>query len=253
MAIRKPKTAAIPDRPVGLLGRLPSQFPGTLCDLTYYAAGPLPKAPATVKVPAVKEWGMLANDVVGDCGVASLEHVFMADAIITDRKETDATAAQAKDFYFTYTGGQDSGVVLSQYLSYVRTHGYFGRSVNAFAPVSIRDIPTLQTAVNMFGAAYTGITVTAAMQQAFSTHQPWTTTTAEGQILGGHAVPIVGYDDAFLYAVTWGGVQAITYSAWSRISSEAWCVITGEFVEAKGDWRGFNLAALNEDLDRLAA
>lgn len=251
MPLRNKK--ALVDRPVGLLGRLPSQFPGTLYDLTHYVAGTLPKPPPSVAVPTVSDWGMLSNDVVGDCGVASWEHCLMADAAITHATETQATAAQAKDYYFTYTGGQDSGVVLSRFLSYVRQHGYFGKTLSAYAPVAVHDVPTLQTCVNLYGTAYTGITVTAAMQQAFSTHQPWTAAVVnDGPIIGGHAVPIVGYDDSFLYLITWGGVQSITYSAWHSISSEAWALLTGEFVSANGDGRGVNLSALNADLDKLA-
>jgi hypothetical protein len=91
------------------------------------------------------------------------------------------------------------------------------------------------------------------MQQAFGAHQPWTTALLNEQIIGGHCVPIVGYDEQYLYAVTWGGVQAITYPAWHQIATEAWAVITGEFVARNGDGRGVSLAALRADLDRLAA
>lgn len=241
-------------RPFGKLGCLPGQVPVGLHDLTYYVAGSLPKPPPMVGVPAVTDWGMLANDVVGDCGVAGLEHVFMATASITHESEAQATAAQAKDYYFTYTDGQDSGVVLSQYLTYVRAHGYYGHAVDAFAPVAVHDIPTLQTAVFLYGAAYTGIVVTDTMQQAFATHQPWTAqVVADGQVVGGHCVPIVAYSDAFLYVITWGGIQQISYSAWHAISTEAWAILTGELVAHHGDGRGVNIKALRADLDRLAA
>jgi hypothetical protein len=238
------------DRTPGLLGRLPGQIPVGLHDLGYYAAGPLPQAPKTVECPRVGAWGMLANDIVGDCGVAGLEHGFMADAWIAREKETQADANQARDYYFTYTDGQDSGVVLSQYLAYVRQHPYYGHRIDSFAPVGVHDIPLLQTCVYLFGFAYTGIIVTTGMQQAFAAHQPWTTSEL-GAVLGGHCVPLVGYDERYLYAVTWGGIQAITYPAWHYISSEAWACLTGEFVAHNGDGRGVNLAALRADLDRL--
>ena len=66
-------------------------------------------------------------------------------------------------------------------------------------------------------------------------------------------MPLVGYDDSFLYAVTWGGIAPITYPAWHSISSEAHACITGEFVARGGDGRGVNLSALEADLDKLAA
>lgn len=240
-------------RSAGLLGRLPGKIPVGLRDLTYYVAGDLPKPPPSVAVPTVADWGMLANDTLGDCGVAGLEHGFMTDAAITDEQESEPSDAQAAAYYMTYTHDQDTGVVLSEYLAYVRKHGYYGHTVSAYAPVAVHDVPTLQTAVHMYGFTYTGIVVTAPMQQAFANHQPWTAEMLDAGVLGGHCVPIVGYDDQFLRVITWGGVQEITYSAWHLMSSEAWACITGEFVKAHGDDRGISLSALQADLNRLDA
>src|ERR1039458_3498395 len=195
------------------MGCLPAQFPGELRDLTFYVAGSLPKPPPSVAVPVVSAWEMLGNDQYGDCGVASLEHGFMADATVTKEVETEASDQQAIDYYLKYTDGQDSGVVLSQYLAYVRTNGYYERSITAYAPVAVHDVPTLQTAISLYDFVYTGISVTADMQTAFQNGQPWTTEQlVDSPVVGGHAVPLCGYDDSYLYAITWGGVQPITYS-----------------------------------------
>lgn len=238
-------------RPVGKLGRLPGRTPVGLRDLTYYSAGSLPKAPAKVDVPSVADWGMLGNDVVGDCGVAGLEHGFMADAAATGEAETFATTAQAKDFYFTYTDGRDSGVVLATFLAYVRQHGYYGHTVEAFAPVAVHDVPTLQWAIAAYDFTYCGIVVTQAMQEAFANHQPWGMATLQQAPEGGHCVAAVGYDDQFLYVVTWGQVQPVTWPAWHAMSSEAYAVLTGELVARNGDGRGISLEALRADLDHL--
>jgi hypothetical protein len=232
------------------LGRRPGTIPIGLHDLTFYAAGPLPKAPASLAVPSVAAWGMLGNNQYGDCGVAGLEHVFMAAAADTDVTGTFATDQQAISYYLTYTGGQDDGVVLSQYLAYVRQKGYYGQTLTAYAPVGVHDVPTLQTATWMYDATYTGIEVTEQMQTDFSNGQPWTMQSLDSPTLGGHCVPIVGYDNQYLYVVTWGGVQAIEYSAWHYLSSEAWAVIVGEL--SKGDGHGVLLAALQADLNKLA-
>jgi len=234
-------------------GRLAAQFPAAVSDLTHYAAGPLPKAPAKVAVPAVADWGMLGNDRYGDCGVAGLEHGFMADAAVLGLNEPPAADAQAIGYYLTYTDGADNGVVLSQYLAYVRQHGYFGHNVAAYAPVSVKDIPTLQFAVSAFDFAYTGIVVTQAMEEASADGRPWTLDDLDSPVAGGHCVPIVGYDTSYLYAVTWGTVQPIAYSAWHYIADEAWAVITGELTAANSDGRGIALPALQADLSRLEA
>ena len=231
------------------LGRLPGVIPALLHDLEFYAAGGLPKAPAKVAVPGVSTWQMLGNDQYGDCGVAGLQHVFMADAATTGTSETFATDQQAVSYYLDYTQGQDNGVVLSAYLAHVRATGYFGHSVSAYAPIKVHDVPTLQFAVWAYDAAYCGIAVTQQMQADFQAGQPWTLESLESPVVGGHCIPIVGYDSTYLYAVTWGQVQPIAYSAWHYISEEAWGVMTGEL--AKGDGHGVSIKALQADLQRL--
>lgn len=238
-------------RPFGKLGCLPGKIPVGLRDLTYYVAGDLPKAPPSVAVPHVAHWQMLGNDQYGDCGVAGLEHGFMTDAAITLEKENFADAKRTIAYYLHYTNGQDAGVVLADYLNYVRGHGFYDQRVSAYAPVAVHDIPTLQTSIYMYGFAYTGIVVTREMQMAFQAHEPWTAETCAGQVIGGHCVPLVGYDDQFLYLVTWGGVQKITYPAWHAISTEAWAIVTSEFEKAHGDGRGLSITALRHDLDKL--
>lgn len=244
------------------LGKRPALIPAGLHDLTYYAAGPLPKAPASVAVPEVADWMLLGNgpdpsctiapNGVGDCGVASYEHVAMVDALITRHPgEREPDANQAVEYYLNYTGGQDTGVVLSQFLAYVRQHGYYGQTLHSYAPVKVHDVPTLQSAIFMYGAAYCGIVVTQAMMDATQAGRPWTQADTEGQILGGHAVPAVGYDDAGLTIVTWGQTQRITWPAWHAMSDEAWALLTGEFVARNGDGRGIALDALEADLNRL--
>ena len=73
-----------------------------------------------------------------------------------------------------------------EYLAYVRKHGYYGHTVTAFAPVRMHDMATLTSAVYLYDAAYTGITVTQTMMDAFAQGEPWTLAMAQGEPLGGH-------------------------------------------------------------------
>ena len=236
------------------LGRLPGQVPVGLRDLTYYAAGPLPAAPAKVAVPSVADWDMDGNDQYGDCGVAGLNHGFMAAAADTREGESFPTADQVVSYYLNYTGGQDSGVVLSDYLGYVKGKGFYGHAVSAYAPVSVSDVNTLRFAINAYDFAYVGITVTSAMMNAAQGNAPWTWTLEEANDpdqVGGHCIPIVGYDSTWLYAVTWGNIARIAYPAWHQMGDEAWAVITGELASAYEDGHGISLAALQADLSKL--
>lgn len=240
-------------------GLNPGYKPVGLRELPFYSAGALPKAPAKVAVPAVPaasdgtKWGMDGNDQYGDCGVAGINHGFMADAAITTETEPFPDDQAIVNYYLTYTGGQDSGVVLADFLKYVKTAGFLNsHTISAYAPVAEHDIPTLHFAISTYGFSYTGITVTEAMQEAFQDGEPWTLESLESPVAGGHCIPLVGYDSKYLYAITWGAVQAIDYSAWHYMSTEAWAVITGEFASKGGDNRGVNLSALQADLSKLA-
>lgn len=239
------------DRPVGKLGCLPGAIPTGLRTLTYYVAGDLPKPPAKVETPDVGEWGMLGNDRYGDCGVAGIQHGLMADAKITSTAKHFPSEKQVIDYYLKFTRGDDSGVVLHDLLAHIRDHKFYDETIEAYAPFSINDVPTLQTAIWLYGFAYVGITVTSAMQKAFGADDPWDAKAVDGEVVGGHCVPIVGYDDQFLYCVTWGAIQRITYPAWHTMASEAWAIISGEFVGRHGNGRGVDIDALRADLNRL--
>lgn len=233
------------------LGRLPGQIPVGLKDLAHYVGGSLPKPPAEIPVPAFASWGVLGNDEYGDCGVAGLQHGMQADATVAAEHESWPDANEAVSYYLGYTGGQDTGVVLSQYLAHVRANGYYGHTVSAYAPVEVRDVPMLQSAISLYDFAYTGIVVTQPMMDAFHAGQPWRLADLESPVLGGHCVPLVGYDETGLSLVTWGKIQRVTYPAWYWMVQEAWVVIAGEL--GQGDGRGVNYDALTADLDKLAA
>jgi hypothetical protein len=241
------------------LGCLPGYIPVGLKELPFYKAGSLPKPPAKVVVPTVPAqpdgypWGMDGNDNYGDCGPAGVNHGFMAVDAILNYPETIPSDQDIVDYYLTYTGGQDSGVVLADFLAYIKQKGFFGHTIKAYAPVGVHDIPTLTFAIDAFDFAYTGITVTKAMQAAYNAGKPWDFEDLFSPVAGGHCVPLVGYDSNYLYCITWGKVQPISYVAWHFMSTEAWAVITGEFVTKNSDGRGLNLAALEADLPELAA
>jgi hypothetical protein len=236
-------------------GRLPGQVPIGLHDLTHYAAGRLPRPPAKVAVPAVADWDMDGNDQWGDCGVAAVNHGFMAAAADTRERETFPTADDVVSYYFDYTGGDDSGVVLSDFLAYVRQTGFYGHTVSAYAPVSIQNVPVLQFVIDAYDFAYVGINVTQAMMDAAQGDPPWTWTADDvaGDTIGGHCIILAGYDSSWLYGITWGAVVRIAYPAWHLMADEAWAIIGGELEHAKTDGHGISLAALTADLSKVAS
>lgn len=230
-------------------GKKAAMMPVQLRWIEHYFAGGLPKAPAKVDVPSNVEWGMDGNDQYGDCGVAGIKHGLQNAALVTSESESFPTDQQVVDYYLKYTGGQDEGVVLADFLKYVEQQKFYDHTVSAYAPVDFRNVPHLQFSIWAYTFAYTGIVVTPEMQEAFGNGQPWELDTVMGEPEGGHCIPLIGYDAKYLYAVTWGSVQPISYAAWSHIADESWAVISGEL--ANGDAHGLNLDALKDDLSKL--
>src|ERR1700683_1722620 len=69
---------------------------------------------------------------------------------------------------------------------------------------------------------------------------------------GGHAVPVVGYDERGLVCVTWGQLKRMTYQFWSAYCDEAYTLLSKDFVEEKGATPdGVNWAQLLADMQSL--
>ena len=60
-------------------------------------------------------WGMDGNNQYGDCGVAGINHGFMAaaSAVNATAKEQWPADEDIVTYYLSYTGGKDTGVVLA--------------------------------------------------------------------------------------------------------------------------------------------
>src|SRR5689334_13862246 len=93
----------------------------------------------------------------------------------------------------------DQGAVLQDVYSDWRKTGVGGHKIQVFAQVDVKNHDEVKTAVDQFGAVGLGITVTQGMMDDFQAGQAWRA--ADGETLGGHAVPIVGYDASYVYLV----------------------------------------------------
>ena len=233
------------------LGRLAARRPVGLADLAAYLNDPLPAAPPSVKAPTCN-WGMLGNDQYGDCTLAGAVHLRMANSLeYKESNETWPTTDQVVSTYLTLTHGQDAGLVEADVLHTWHTAGLFGNRIDGYAPLDHRDEDELRSCVATFGGAYLGIAVPATAQTQFGDGQPWDLTgyPADRQIVGGHCVPACGYDSDYLYVVTWGKVQKVTWRWLAVYLEEGWAVGTSELFAAAG----VDVVALRADLASLGA
>jgi len=240
------------DRKVGLLGKLPAKRPDGLHMLAFYQSNPLPKAPDKVNVPGVADWQMLGNDQYGDCTFAGIAHAKMATAQVLDLTEPVPTSDEVVNAYLSFTGNQDAGAVEADLLKFWQSNEILGGKIAAYAPTDKADQDELKSVIASYGLAYIGIQVPAVCQQQFAQRQPWalTGTPADNNIVGGHCIILVGYDEQYFYGVTWGAVQAIEWTWLQSYLEESWAIITPEIV-VKGEYGQLRLADLLADIEKL--
>ncbi|QMU77833.1 hypothetical protein GXW83_21200 [Streptacidiphilus sp. PB12-B1b] len=240
-------------RAPGRYGKLGPQFPVALRDFTAYQAVPLPTPPAAVDwATGVSDWPMDGNDEYGDCTMAAAAHMIQSWNAQTGEQDPVPADRQVVSEYLKLTGGKDTGLVESDVLKTWQRTGLWGNKVVAYAPVNVHALTAIQQTIALFGGVYAGIQVPANAQQQFQDGQPWTLVTGWQQqpIEGGHAVPLLGYDADWLYAITWGAVQQVSWDWWSTYADEAWAVLPEQYRQA-GTVNGIDLGALTADLKQV--
>ena len=240
------------ERKVGKLGRLAPARPEGLHMLAYYQNSPLPAPPASVAVPTVSNWQMLGNDKYGDCTFAGIVHAKMSTAKVLDINEQFPTTEQVVETYLKYTNGQDAGAVEADLLNYWKNNDLFGGKVAAYAPTDVADQIELKSIIAFYGLAYIGVKLPSVCEEQFQQHQPWalTGTAADQNIIGGHCIILVGYDEKYFYAITWGQVQAIEWTWLQAYMDESWAIITPEIVQ-KGQYGDLRVDELITDIEKL--
>jgi len=234
----------------GLFGKLAPRFPVGLRDFSTYS-GALPYPASTVHhEQLVKTWPMDGNDQYGDCVAAAAAHMIQSWDATTGVQLPVPTEQAVVSEYFTLTGGRDNGLVMSDTLNTWMHSGLWGNRILGYAPVKPTSQLHLKQAVNFYGAAFLGMQLPQNSMSQFDHGQPWSLVTGwqTQKIIGGHAVPALGYDANYLYVVTWGSVQKVAWDWYYVYGDEAWCVLPQNDLTAVKGMGGMNLASLKLDL-----
>lgn len=241
------------------LGRLAATRPAALKDLAVYASGVLPAPPRTVEVPKTV-YPIDGNDRYGDCTMAGVAHLL--GAWNAETRETDLVPDEQIILaeYLKLTGGQDTGLNEAEVLKAWQTDGLFGpdlggdyvpSKIAGYAPVNPKDLLQLHQAVAFYGGCYLGIECPQSAQEQFEAGEPWTYV-EDSPVEGGHCVVALGYGpNGGLHCATWGGIAVLEAGFLAHYLDEAWCILSHEFVEAKKDSLGIDLATLQADLAKV--
>lgn len=210
------------------------------------------------------DWGMLGNDVAGDCTYADGGHTLMlrtanagtiviptaADCLGAYSADTGYDQSQTDAQGNNPTDQGDDETAVCQFM--MRT-GICGHKSAGTAMVDPTNFDHIRWCVEIFGACRLGIMVGDESIDQFKAKQPWTTLATTNP--GGHDVPVVYCDADYAWVITWAGEQPIAWSlmAQPRFLSEAHAEVYPDFVRQGGTSpRGFSLAQMLANMSALS-
>ena len=209
------------------------------------------------------QWGMLANDKVGDCVICDAAHQTMLWSRIAERPLVYFNNGAVLADYSAVAGfdprdpdNTDNGTDMSQMASYRRNIGvqdaYGGRhKVDAYVSLDAGNADELAAAAYFFGAASVGVWLPDAAEDQFDNHQPWTVQPGP-RPEDGHCITCVGRkaNGNFVF-VTWGGLAEVTPNFIAAYMDEGICFLSSEMLIKNASVEGFDVARLQEFLAAL--
>lgn len=241
------------------LGKRPPRMdPRTLLMASYADDSKLPPSPSVLdRSYLIKSWGMMLNDRIGDCTCASVAHAVMLMAAANGKEfsTTDDDVLRMYEAVGGYHPGQpdtDTGADLLTVMNYWRHEGLDGHTIGAYAKATGKA--HLQLGIWLFGAISAGF----ALPLSCHDQDIWAVTdkslrgdAAQGS-WGGHAVPLIGYNQMGPVCITWGDVKQMTWDFWNAYGDEAYVPLSPDWVDGdKEAPSGFDIEQLTEDLRAL--
>jgi len=251
----------MPDHSARRLGKQPARHdPRTLQFAKYFNTGALPAPPAHEDwTKPVRNWPMMGNDTIGDCTCAAAGHLIedwtanVGDPVIPPDNSI-IQAYSAITGYNPVTHANDNGAAELDVLNFWRRTGIDNHKIQAFVALEPQNTDHIRDAVLLFGGVYIGL----ALPLSAQTQTIWTVPpggpTGQGApgSWGGHAVPVVGYDNRTLTCVTWGKLKKMTWSFWQTYCDEAYAVLSPDWINSKNFApNNFDLATLQADLQQV--
>ena len=233
--------------------------------LASYVTPALPAPPDQVDLTSkINSWGMMENDQLGDCTCAAAGHLIMEWTANAGKKTVTPTDKQivaaysAITGYNPATGANDNGAVEIDVLNYWRQSGIAGHKIGAYVALEPSNHIHIMDSVYIFEGCYIGLQLPVSAQAQVQNHQPWSVPpggpTGDGKpgSWGGHAVPVVAYDQRGVTVVTWGALQTMTWSFWEAYCDEAYAILSPDYLNKKKQSpAGFNMQQLQADLADL--
>jgi hypothetical protein len=216
------------------------------------------KASATAYPPVCAyerdiQWGMLANDSLGDCTCADVLHHRMLQASVAHAGSPLAfTDADAINIYravggYDGTPATDNGAVMLDVQNYCKAN----MPVQGFVTLDAGNLDQIKAACYIFGGVDIGLQVPAYIMNV-PAGGSWSDIGADATIEGGHAVLACGYGRSGFRVVSWGTTYTANWQFWSQYVDEAYAWVSTDWIKASGvSPAGIDMQALLADLSTV--
>ena len=243
------------------LGKLPARpYPKKFSLAALVDPSELPPVPASFGYETlITNYGMLANDQVGDCVLAGGAHETMLLNKLA-AKDVAFTNTSVLSDYSAITGydpsdpATDQGTDVQDAATYRRVTGLLDAAGNRHKiatslALQPGDLNHLWAGFYLFKAVGIGLQLPSSALDQFNNKQPWDVVPG-ASIVGGHYVPLIARRD-MLYVVTWGGEQPMTLNFFSTYCDEARVYLSQEDLVNQQSPESFNYAQLQTYLAAL--
>jgi hypothetical protein len=193
------------------------------------------------------EWGMLANDRIGDCVIAMMLHSIEDFHLDAGTPVPGFTEQDAIDLYGAITGynpddpNSDRGTNESTAMTYwekpgLHTSDGVEHTIVATVAVDPGNLNECRIAIDEFVALQIGIAlpVTAQGQKEWTVVGDGRTGRSAPGSWGGHGIPYREYDAETFKCVTWGAELLLTVPFHQHYAQEAHVVVTKEMLNRQG-------------------
>ena len=239
------------------LGKLQAKHLRGLPTFGHYAAQ-VPTAPASViNSDKLRHLGQMANDQLGDCTCAAVGHAIQlwtsrtqpAEVVLSDNDIVDfyaRTCGYVRGDPLSDNGGIASDVLAAWYKTPLDGHGLAG-----FANIRPGNRADIRAGIWLFGVVYIGVQLPLAAQSGEWDLMPDKSLSgnyAPGS-WGGHAIPIVDYDQDGATCITWGALKKMSWAWLDAYCDEAYALLSRDWLDQAGHSpANFDFAALQADM-----
>ena len=247
------------------LGKLPPRMDRRTLKMSEYLTPSLiPPPPSVYWSKGLPKFGMMLNDILGDCTIAAIGHAIQVWKLNLGRNVNlakitppDSAILATYEEFCGYVDGDpstDNGGAEIDVLNDWRKIGMAGDKLLAYADPNPNVQLHVQQAIYLFGGCYIGFNVPQSAMDQNAAGQPWTVVADDGGILGGHAVFVPDYTPEGLWCITWGERQFMTWAFWDTYCDESHALLSPYWINSKNmDPSGIDLAQLQTDLEGVVS